>query len=194
MDSVAKNSREAIYETDFMKILTRHQELKFVFTAFCLIVSSIAPIYAQTIRQIEVSFPILNGKVELQGLSTQVADAPQQSPILVFVTPLQASNRDYAGFFKALSDSLNRKGYTTFRYDNCSYSDTLLGNQLHEGRNTMHDAANDLHDALAFLKAGERFTSHPVGVIGYSEGGSVAIIETSRNCEVRLLLLLLLWG
>ena len=167
--------------------------LKFYFTAFCFLLGCIMPIEAQTVRQIEVSFPILKGKMKLQGVISQVAEAPQQSPILVLVTPPQASNRDYYGLFKALSDSLNRKGYTTFRYDNRSYSDTLEG-KPHEGRYTMHDAANDLHDALVFLKTDERFASHPVGVIGHSEGGSVAIIEASRNTEVKQLLLLATTG
>ena len=168
--------------------------MKYYFTAFCLLLGSLLPIQAQTTRQIEVSFPILKGKMKLQGVVSQVAEAPQQSPILVLVTPPQASNRDYVGFFKALSDSLNRKGYTTFRYDNRSYSDTLPGHQPHEGRYSMHDAADDLHDALAFLKSDERFASHPVGVIGHSEGGSVAIIEASRNTEVKQLLLLATTG
>ena len=177
-----------------MKILIQCQEMKYYFTAFCLLLGSLLPIQAQTTRQIEVSFPILKGKMKLQGVVSQVAEAPQQSPILVLVTPPQASNRDYVGFFKALSDSLNRKGYTTFRYDNRSYSDTLPGHQPHEGRYSMHDAADDLHDALAFLKSDERFASHPVGVIGHSEGGSVAIIEASRNTEVKQLLLLATTG
>ena len=177
-----------------MKILIQYQEMKYYFAAFCLLLGSLLPIQAQTTRQIEVSFPILKGKMKLQGVISQVAHAPQQSPILVLVTPPQASNRDYWGLFKALSDSLNRKGYTTFRYDNRSYSDTLLGGQPQEGRYTMHDAADDLHDALAFLKSDERFASHPVGVIGHSEGGSVAIIEASRNTEVKQLLLLATTG
>ena len=180
-------------QISIMKTLNRYQELKFYFTAFCLLLGSIMPIDAHTIRQFEVSFPILKGKMKLQGVISQVAEAPQQSPILVLVTPPQASNRDYYGLFKALSDSLNRKGYTTFRYDNRSYSDTL-GGKPHEGRYTMHDAANDLHDALAFLKTDERFASHPVGVIGHSEGGSVAIIEASRNTEVKEILLLATMG
>lgn len=177
-----------------MKSLIRYQEVKCYFIAFYLLLGSLLPIEAQTIRQIEVSFPILKGKMKLQGVVSQVAEAPQQSPILVLVTPPEASDRDYVGFFKALSDSLNRKGYTTFRYDNRSYSDTLQGNQPHEGRYTMYDAADDLHDALAFLKSDERFASHPVGVIGHSEGGSVAIIEASRNTEVKQLLLLATMG
>lgn len=121
-------------QISIMKPLNRYQELKFYFTAFCLLLGSIMPIDAHTIRQIEVSFPILKGKMKLQGVISQVAEAPQQSPILVLVTPPQALNRDYVGFFKTLSDSLNSRGYTTFRYDNRSYSDTLLGNQLYEGR------------------------------------------------------------
>lgn len=128
-------------QKSIMKSPIRYQEMKYYFTAFCLLLGSLLPIEAQTIRQIEVSFPILKGKMKLQGVVSQVAEAPQQSPILVLVTPPEASDRDYVGFFKALSDSLNRKGYTTFRYDNRSYSDTLQGNQLHEGRYTMHNAS-----------------------------------------------------
>ena len=183
-----------VYKYPLVSTLIQYQEMKHYFIAFCLLLGSLLPIEAQTIRQIEVSFPILKGKMKLQGVISQVAEAPRQSPILVLVTPPQASNRDYDGLFKALSDSLNSRGYTTFRYDNRSYSDTLLGNQLYEGRYTMHDAANDLHDALAFLKTDERFASHPVGVIGHSEGGSVAIIEASRNTEVKQLLLLATMG
>ena len=74
--------------------------MKHYFAAFCLLLGSLLPIEAQTIRQIEVSFPILKGKMKLQGVISQVAEAPQQSPILVLVTPPQAFNRDYVGFFK----------------------------------------------------------------------------------------------
>lgn len=97
-------------QISIMKTLIRCQELKCYFTAFCLLLGSIMPIDAQTIRQIEVSFPILKGKMKLQGVISQVAEAPQQSPILVLVTPPQAFNRDYVGFFKTLSDSLNSRG------------------------------------------------------------------------------------
>ena len=57
--------------------------MKYYFAAFCLLLGSLLPIQAQTIRQIEVSFPILKGKMRLQGVVSQVAEAPQQSPILV---------------------------------------------------------------------------------------------------------------
>lgn len=71
-----------------MKTLIRYQEMKYYFIAFCLLLGSLLPIEAQTIRQIEVSFPILKGKMKLQGVVSQVAEAPQQSPILV-LTPIR---------------------------------------------------------------------------------------------------------
>ena len=55
-----------------MKTLIQYQEMKYYFITFCLLLVSLLPIEAQTIRQIEVSFPILKGKMKLQGVVSQV--------------------------------------------------------------------------------------------------------------------------
>lgn len=140
---------------------------------------------AQTIQTTEVDFPILNGKMALKGVISQSKNTQIGAPILVLVSPPQPFNRNYGGFFKALSDTLNKHGFVTFRYDNRNFSDTTTTKPC-DGRYTMHDGADDLHDALTFLKKQNR----PIGLVGHSEGGSISIIEAARNKEVKFLLLL----
>ena len=121
----------------------------------------------------------------LRGILSQPENAQPDAPLLILVSPPQAINADYSGFFKALSDSLNSCGIVTFRYDNRNFSDTI-DTKPNDERYTMHDGADDLHDALTFLKSQNR----PIGLVGHSEGGSISIIETARNADVKYLLLL----
>lgn len=156
-------------------------KLSLVFWLIC------APMYlrAQTVKTTEVDFPILNGKMTLRGILSEPANALPNAPLLVLVSPPQPINRDYHGFFKTLSDTLNHYGIVTFRYDNRNYSDTINSKPTDE-RYTLHDGADDLHDALAFLKSQKR----PIGLVGHSEGGSISIVETARNADVKFLVLL----
>lgn len=140
---------------------------------------------AQPIKTTEVDFPILNGKMTLRGVLSEPENVRSDAPLLVLVSPPQPIDRDYEGLFKTLSDSLNSHGIITFRYDNRNFSDTINAEPDPE-RYTMHEAADDLHDALTFLKSRNR----SIGLVGHSEGGSISIIETARNTDVKNLLLL----
>ncbi len=142
-------------------------------------------LWSQGIKTSEVDIPILNGKMTLRGVLSEPENALSNAPLLVLVSPPQPINRDYSGFFKALSDTLNSRGIVTFRYDNRNFSDTINAKPNDE-RYTLHDGANDLHDAITFLKNQNR----PIALIGHSEGGSISIVETARNADVKYLLLL----
>lgn len=142
-------------------------------------------LWSQGIKTSEVDFPILNGKMTLRGVLSEPENAPPNAPLLVLVSPPQPINKDYSGFFKALSDTLNSYGFVTFRYDNRNFSDTINAKPNDE-RYTLHDGADDLHDAITFLKSKNR----SIALIGHSEGGSISIVETARNPEVKFLLLL----
>lgn len=146
-------------------------------------------LWSQTTEVTNVKFPILEGKMKLSGVISQPKDVQPNSPLLILVSPPQPINRNYGGLYKALSDSLNNSGFITFRYDNRNYSDTTA-TKPNDGRYTMYDAADDLHDAFVYLKTDKRFLNRPIGIIGHSEGGSSAIIETARNSDVKFLLLL----
>ena len=142
-------------------------------------------LWSQGIKTSEVDFPILNGKMTLRGVLSEPENALPDAPLLILVSPPQPINRDYSGFFKALSDTLNSYGFVTFRYDNRNFSDTINAKPNDE-RYTLHDGADDLHDAITFLKSKNR----PIALIGHSEGGSISIVETARNEDVKYLLLL----
>ncbi len=142
-------------------------------------------LWSQGIKTSEVDFPILNGKMTLRGVLSEPENALPNAPLLVLVSPPQPTNKDYSGFFKALSDTLNSYGFVTFRYDNRNFSDTINAKPNDE-RYTLHDGADDLHDAITFLKNQNR----PIALIGHSEGGSISIVETARNEDVKYLLLL----
>lgn len=165
----------------------------FVSIAFFAAIGLSAKLYAQTVKFVEISFPILNGKMKLAGIISQPVNVRPDAPILVLVSPPESINRDYHGLFSTLSDSLNQYGFVTFRYDNRNFSDTLSSLPDDE-RYTLHDGADDLHDALRFLKNDARFSKRPVGLIGHSEGGSIAIVETSRNTDIQFLILLATTG
>lgn len=143
---------------------------------------------AQTIKTTEMDVPILNGEMTLRGVLSEPNNVQPDAPLLVLVSPPQPHNRD-SGLFKVLSDTLNKYGIVTFRYDNRNYSDTI-DSKPNDERYTMHDGADDLHDVLAFLKSQNR----SIGLIGHSEGGSISIIETARNQDVQFLLLLATTG
>ncbi|MBQ4484029.1 MAG: alpha/beta fold hydrolase [Prevotella sp.] len=142
-------------------------------------------LWSQGIKTSEVDFPILNGKMTLRGVLSEPENTLPNAPLLVLVSPPQPINKDYSGFFKALSDTLNSYGFVTFRYDNRNFSDTINAKPNDE-RFTLHDGADDLHDAITFLKNQNR----PIALIGHSEGGSISIVETARNADVKYLLLL----
>ena len=145
-------------------------------------------LWSQGVKTTVIDFPILNGEMTLRGVLSEPENTLPNAPLLVLVSPPQPHNRD-SGLFKVLSDTLNKHGFVTFRYDNRNFSDTINA-KPNEGRYTMHDGADDLHDVLAFLKSQNR----SIGLIGHSEGGSISIIETARNQDVQFLLLLATTG
>lgn len=152
-------------------------------------------------------FPILKGKIVLHGTLSLPTNFKQGDPLFVFVSPPQSSERDYGGLYKALADSLAKKGIATYRYDNRNFADSVFmprDPDHYDNKNfsdsiflphdpdrfTMFDAADDLHSAYIALKKDSRFSDSPIGIIGHSEGGNAAAIETSRNPKIEFLIVL----
>ena len=152
-------------------------------------------------------FPILKGKIVLHGTLSLPTNFKQGDPLFVFVTPPQSSERNYGGLYKALADSLAKKGIATYRYDNRNFADSVFmprDPDHYDNKNfadsiflphdpdrfTMFDAADDLHSAYLALKTDSRFAGSPIGIIGHSEGGNAAAIETSRNPNIEFLIVL----
>lgn len=118
----------------------------------------------------EVSFS--NGDVVLNGTLTLPEGYGRETPALVMVTGSGLQNRDSELFdhkpFAVIADALARAGVATLRYDDRGFEgyDGNLNNC------TTEDFRNDALAGVGLLR--ERFDK--VGVIGHSEGGTIALM------------------
>ena len=120
--------------------------------------------------QEEVS--IQNGDVVLSGTLVLPEGCTRQTPVLVMVSGSGLQNRDEELMehrpFAVIADALARAGYATLRYD-----DRGFGESTGDGNNaSTYDFRDDALAAVKFLR--QRFDK--VGVIGHSEGGTIALM------------------
>lgn len=123
----------------------------------------------------EVSFA--NGNVTLNGTLVLPEGCSSNTPVLVMVTGSGIQNRDEEIFghkpFAVLADALARAGIATLRYDDRGFN--AYSGDLDEC--TVEDFKNDALAGIRFLRG--RFDK--VGVIGHSEGGSIAMMLAAEN-------------
>lgn len=123
----------------------------------------------------EVSFT--NGDVVLNGTLTLPAGCSRETPVLVMVTGSGIQNRDEELFehkpFAVIADALARAGYATLRYDDRGFGSTG-GNPLAW---TTEDFKSDAEAAVNLLRS--RFDK--VGVLGHSEGGTIALMLAAEG-------------
>lgn len=120
--------------------------------------------------QEEVAFA--NGDAVLKGTLVLPAGCDRNTPVLVMVTGSGLQNRDEELFehkpFAVIADALARAGIATLRYD-----DRGFGESTGDAVNcTTEDLKNDALAGIRLLR--ERFGR--VGVIGHSEGGTIALM------------------
>ena len=123
----------------------------------------------------EVSFT--NGDIVLNGTLTLPAGCSRETPVLVMVTGSGLQNRDEELFehkpFAVIADALARAGYATLRYDDRGFGSTG-GNPLAW---TTEDFKSDAEAAVNLLRS--RFDK--VGVLGHSEGGTIALMLAAEG-------------
>lgn len=132
---------------------------------------------------------VTNGDVSLAGTLT-MPEGPGPHPAVVLVTGSGAQNRDeeVAGFkvFAVLADHLTRRGIAVFRYD-----DRGVGESTGSfATSTTADFATDALAAVARMKELPAVDPTRVGILGHSEGGSVAALAASRSADVAFIVML----
>ena len=118
----------------------------------------------------EVSFD--NGDAHLEGTLVLPEAYSRHTPVLIFVTGSGQEDRDETIFehkpFAVIADTLGRAGIATLRFDDRGVGGST-GNVVNATTEDFRD------DALAGIKLlRERFDK--VGVIGHSEGGTIALM------------------
>jgi pimeloyl-ACP methyl ester carboxylesterase len=127
----------------------------------------------------EVSFT--NGDATLAGTLTYPEgwNGRKKVPVAIMVTGSGAQNRDEELYghkpFLVIADYLARNGIATLRYD-----DRGAGATTGDAENaTTYDYMEDAAAGLEFLHSKGKFKK--VGVIGHSEGGSIALMLGARK-------------
>jgi len=123
----------------------------------------------------EVSFQ--NGDAVLKGTLALPEGYSSKTPVLIMVTGSGLQNRDEELFehkpFAVIADALARVGIATLRYD-----DRGFGESKGDIQNcTTEDLKNDALAGIKLLR--ERFEK--VGVIGHSEGGTIALMLAAEK-------------
>ena len=118
----------------------------------------------------EVSFD--NGDAHLEGTLVLPEGYSRQTPVLIFVTGSGQEDRDETIVehkpFAVIADALGRAGIATLRFD-----DRGVGGSTGDVVNaTTEDFRDDALAGIQLLR--ERFDK--VGVIGHSEGGTIALM------------------
>ncbi len=118
----------------------------------------------------EVSFT--NGDAVLKGTLTLPDNCDRKTPVLIMVTGSGLQNRDeeFSGHkpFAVIADAFARAGIATLRYDDRGFGESTGDVVLC----TTEDLKNDALAGVKLLR--DRFER--VGVIGHSEGGTIALM------------------
>lgn len=118
----------------------------------------------------EVSFT--NGDAVLKGTLTLPEKYDRKTPVLIMVTGSGLQNRDEEMFshkpFAVIADAFARAGIATLRYDDRGFGESTGDVVLC----TTEDLKNDALAGVKLLR--DRFER--VGVIGHSEGGTIALM------------------
>ena len=123
----------------------------------------------------EVSFN--NGDAVLKGTLVTPPNASRQTPVLLMITGSGLQNRDEEIYehkpFAVIADALARAGIATLRYDDRGFGEST-GDIVNC---TTEDLKNDALAGIQLLRS--RFDK--VGVIGHSEGGTIALMLAAEQ-------------
>ena len=125
----------------------------------------------------EESISFTNAGYTFNGTLTLPQNCSKTTPVVLMVTGSGQQNRDEELFdhkpFAVIADALARQGIASLRYDDRGWGDKSLDfNQF-----TTTDFLQDAASALPLLR--KRFSK--VGVLGHSEGGTIAMMLASEG-------------
>ncbi|MDB6009954.1 MAG: hypothetical protein JWL65_2204 [Gammaproteobacteria bacterium] len=140
-------------------------------------------------REIAVQFQNRSAGITLAGTLT----VPQGRYPFVAVVLIAGSgpmNRDEEGgghrVFEVLADALSRRNIAVLRYDKRG-----VGKSTGDfAKATINDLVSDTSAALAYLQTRPEVDKHHVGLIGHSEGGTIAPMVAVNEPSVSFLVLM----
>lgn len=121
-----------------------------------------------------------NDTLTLAGtLTTPWTSAPAGAVVLVSGSGLQNRDEELWGHrpFAVIADFLTRCGWTVLRYDDRGVGGSDAGSP----HDTTADFATDALAAIDYLRKLPALADAPIGILGHSEGGAIAIINAATH-------------
>ena len=135
----------------------------------------------------EVHFPSRAEGVELAGTLTLPDSLPPRAGV-VLVTGSGLQNRDEELFghkpFLVLADYLTRRGIAVLRYDDRGFGASDEEQRRLLATATSDDFALDALGALNWLRAQPALEGVKCGILGHSEGGTIAFLAAAADPDV----------
>lgn len=126
----------------------------------------------------EESVSFTNAGYTFNGTLTLPENYTNETPVVLMVTGSGQQNRDEEMFehkpFAVIADALARQGIASLRYDDRGWGDARSVKFINF---TVEDFCEDAAAALPLLR--KRFSK--VGVLGHSEGGTIALILAAEG-------------
>jgi pimeloyl-ACP methyl ester carboxylesterase len=145
------------------------------------------PVTPATYREETITFS--SGAVTIAGTLT-IPDGAGPFPAVILLTGSGAQNRDEEIFgfkpFKVIADVLARRGIAVLRCDDRGVG----GSSGSIAQSTTAGFADDALAGVSVLAARKEIDAKRIGLIGHSEGTSVAAIAASRDPRVAFIALL----
>lgn len=137
----------------------------------------------------EVTFENKAAQVKLSGTLT-LPPGKGPFPAIVLVSGSGPQDRDETIFghkpFLVLADHLTRNGYAVLRYDDRGTAGS--GGDHHKA--TTADLAQDAFAALRWLQSRKEVQKKKAGIIGHSEGGTIAAMLAAQQKDIGFIVML----
>lgn len=131
----------------------------------------------------EVTFRNEEAGITLAGTLT-LPQTGSHFPAVVLITGSGAQNRDEELMghkpFLVLADYLTRQGIAVLRFDDRGTAKSGGNFQT----STSIDFATDVAAALRYLKSRKEVNPKKTGLLGHSEGGSIAFMQAAKNKDI----------
>jgi uncharacterized protein len=140
-------------------------------------------------ESLDVTFPSEEADVTLAGtLLWPEGDGPFSAVVLVTGSGPQNRDEELVNHrpFLVLADALARAGVAVLRYDDRGFGEST-GDFASA---TSLDLSRDARGAVKFLRTQSHFKAERLGVIGHSEGGTIAPLVAEDNEDVGFIVLL----
>lgn len=130
-----------------------------------------------------------DARIDLAGtLTIPKGDGPFPAVFLITGSGPQNRDQEILGhkIFKVIADHLTRQGYAVLRCDDRG----VAASSGDFSESTIFDFASDAEAAVQYLKTRSDIASNRIGLLGHSEGGTVASIVAARSRDVAFVILL----